>query len=106
MLLDIRAILIDAVLAGARCVLDARRTGSVGTRYKTAAELVTDADEQADAAMRAILEARLHALDAGISLRLEESGSSGSPGRRHVGADPLDGTSHFAAGGNLYSVQA
>ena len=87
-------------------MLQARRHGGIGTRYKSAQELVTDADEQSDAAMREILETRLGALDPNISLRLEESGASGGPHRRHVGADPLDGTSHFAADGTLYSVQA
>jgi 3'-phosphoadenosine 5'-phosphosulfate (PAPS) 3'-phosphatase len=78
----------------------------VSERYKSAVELVTEADEESDAAMRTQLTDRLRSLDDSISLRLEESGTAGPPGRRRVGADPLDGTSHFAAGGNLYSVQA
>src|SRR6186713_1035088 len=102
----VRDILMDAILAGARAVVDVRRHGTVTARYKTGAELVTDADEASDSAMLAILRSRLGALDPSISLRLEESGSSGSQAHRHVGADPLDGTSHFAAGGTMYSVQA
>jgi 3'-phosphoadenosine 5'-phosphosulfate (PAPS) 3'-phosphatase len=99
-------ILTDAVLAGAQAVLDARHRGTVDARYKSSVELVTEADERSDAAMLAVLRPRLHALDPSISLRLEESGSSGVQAHRHVGADPLDGTSHFAAGGTMYSVQA
>jgi 3'(2'), 5'-bisphosphate nucleotidase len=106
MLDDVLAVLIDAALAGAAAVVTARRRGGVAARYKDAAELVTDADEQSDAAMRAVLAPRLAAIDPSISLRLEESGAAGVQAHRHVGADPLDGTSHFAAGGNLYSVQA
>jgi 3'-phosphoadenosine 5'-phosphosulfate (PAPS) 3'-phosphatase len=102
----IQDILIDAAVAGARAVVTARQHGAVIARYKTAAELVTEADERSDAAMLAILRPRLAAVDPSISLRLEESGSSGPQSRRHVGADPLDGTSHFAAGGTMYSVQA
>ena len=102
----IQNILIDASVAGARAVVHARQHGAVVARYKTAAELVTEADEQSDAAMLAILRPRLAAVDSSISLRLEESGSSGPQSHRDVGADPLDGTSHFAAGGTMYSVQA
>ena len=99
-------VLTDAVLAGAHAVVGARQRGTVAARYKTAAELVTEADDQSDRAMRAVLEPGLRAIDSTISLRLEESGSSGAQASRHVGADPLDGTSHFAAGGSMYSVQA
>jgi 3'-phosphoadenosine 5'-phosphosulfate (PAPS) 3'-phosphatase len=99
-------VLTDAVLAGACAVVRTRQHGEVAARYKTAAELVTNADEASDAAMRAVLEPQLTAIDPSISVRLEESGSSGEQARRHVGADPLDGTSHFAAGGVMYSVQA
>jgi 3'-phosphoadenosine 5'-phosphosulfate (PAPS) 3'-phosphatase len=67
---------------------------------------VTAADTRSDAAMLAVLQPRLAAIDRTISLRLEESGAIGDPSRRRVGADPLDGTNHFAAGGNLYAVQA
>ena len=102
----VRDILIDATVAGARAVVDVRRRGAVTARYKTGAELVTDADEASDSAMLAVLRTRLGELDPSISLRLEESGSSGAQAHRHVGADPLDGTSHFAAGGTMYSVQA
>ena len=102
----ILTVLTDAVVAGARAVVHARLHGQVAARYKTAAELVTNADEASDAAMRTVLEPRLAAIDPSISVRLEESGSSGKQARHHVGADPLDGTSHFAAGGTMYSVQA
>jgi 3'-phosphoadenosine 5'-phosphosulfate (PAPS) 3'-phosphatase len=102
----IQAALIDATMAGARAILDVRRRGVLQARYKTAAELVTVADEASDAAMRAILEARLAELDPSITLRLEESGSVRPQASRNVGADPLDGTSHFAADGTMYSVQA
>ena len=90
-------VLTDAVVAGARAVVYERLHGQVAARYKTAAELVTNADDASDRAMRAVLEPRLAAIDPSISLRLEESGSSGDQARRHVGADPLDGTSHFAS---------
>lgn len=106
MLDRVLAVLTDAVLAGAAAVVDARGRGAVTARYKTAAELVTEADERSDAAMLAVLTPGLRAVDPSISLRLEESGASGEQSKRHVGADPLDGTSHFSAGGNLYSVQA
>jgi 3'-phosphoadenosine 5'-phosphosulfate (PAPS) 3'-phosphatase len=99
-------VLVEATVAGARAVLQARQHGGVTVRYKTAAELVTRADEESDAAMLAVLTPGLSAIDPSISLRLEESGASGPQARRHVGADPLDGTSHFAAGGTMYSVQA
>lgn len=106
MLDEIRGVLTEAVLAGARAVLDVRRNGGIDARYKEAAELVTAADERSDAAMLAVLEPGLARIDPEIGLRLEESGVSGTPARRRVGADPLDGTSHFAAGGSMYSVQA
>jgi 3'-phosphoadenosine 5'-phosphosulfate (PAPS) 3'-phosphatase len=103
---DVRAILVDAVLAGAARVLEVRRGGSLGASYKDATELVTEADRESDAAMLAILKGRCSAIDPSISFHLEESGVTGTPGRCRVGADPLDGTSHFASGGTLYSVQA
>lgn len=103
---DIRTALVDAVIAGARAVLTARRNGELDVRYKDARELVTEADRQSDAAMLAVLHERVTRLDPSVSLRLEESGAAGAPGRRRIGADPLDGTSHFAAGGTMYSVQA
>jgi 3'-phosphoadenosine 5'-phosphosulfate (PAPS) 3'-phosphatase len=106
MLDQILNVLIDATVAGARAVVDVRRRGAVEARYKTGSELVTEADDRSDAAMLAILTPRLRAIDPAISVRLEESGSSGPQAHRHVGADPLDGTSHFAAGGSLYAVQA
>jgi len=106
MLARIQAILTEAVLAGAREVVKARRAGDVDARFKDPTELITEADMRSDAAMLAVLESHRHALDAAISFRLEESGMIGEPGSKRIGADPLDGTSHFASGGNLYSVQA
>ena len=106
MLRHIRDILTDAVLAGGVRILDVQRRGSIGARYKDATELVTDADRESDAAILAVLQTRIPGIDPSISFHLEESGVTGTPGRKRVGADPLDGTSHFATGGNLYSVQA
>jgi 3'-phosphoadenosine 5'-phosphosulfate (PAPS) 3'-phosphatase len=106
MLAQVQDVLIEAVLAGAREVVRARASGSVGARFKDPTELVTEADTRSDAAMLAVFNARRRDLDPTISLRLEESGVIGTPGVKRIGADPLDGTSHFAAGGNLYSVQA
>ncbi|MCC7008826.1 MAG: hypothetical protein IT184_08425 [Acidobacteria bacterium] len=102
----IHDLLCTAVLAGAERVLAVRQSGAIGAGYKDATELVTDADRQSDAAMREIFERECPAIDASLSFRLEESGHTGPSGARRIGADPLDGTSHFAAGGNLYSVQA
>lgn len=95
--------LVDACLAGAVRVLEVRRSGAVGARYKDAKELVTEADQRSDEAIRQVFAARL---PAGVSYTLEESGSSGPRGDRWVGADPLDGTNHFACGGHFYAVQA
>lgn len=106
MLHDIRDILLDAVLAGGVEILTVQRRGRVAAQYKDATEIVTEADRASDAAILAIFQQRFPAIDPSISFHLEESGVTGTPGRRRVGADPLDGTAHFAAGGNLYSVQA
>ncbi|MBL8174528.1 MAG: hypothetical protein JNK48_07660, partial [Bryobacterales bacterium] len=100
---DILRILFDACLAGARQVLAVRESGVVGAAYKDAKELVTLADKQSDEAILRIFADRLPRT---ISYTLEESGSSGPRGERWVGADPLDGTNHFACGGHFYSVQA
>jgi 3'-phosphoadenosine 5'-phosphosulfate (PAPS) 3'-phosphatase len=67
---------------------------------------VTTADKRSDAAILAVFRERFAVLDGEIIFQLEESGFSGTAGRKIAGADPLDGTNHFAAGGNLYSVQA
>ena len=99
-------VLTEAVLSGAARILETRQRESIDARYKDATELVTQADLRSDAAMLAVFQARFPTLDPTVSFHLEESGVSGTPGARRVGADPLDGTSHFAAGGNLYSVQA
>jgi 3'-phosphoadenosine 5'-phosphosulfate (PAPS) 3'-phosphatase len=106
MLEQIRDILTEAVLAGGVRVLEVRRSGEIASRYKDATELVTEADQQSDAAILSVLTRRFRDVDPSISFHLEESGVAGAPGRKRVGADPLDGTSHFATGGNLYSVQA
>jgi 3'-phosphoadenosine 5'-phosphosulfate (PAPS) 3'-phosphatase len=106
MLQEIRDILTEAVLAGGVRIIDVRRSGEIGSRYKDATELVTEADQQSDAAILSVLTRRFPAVDPSVSFHLEESGVVGTLGRRRVGADPLDGTSHFATGGNLYAVQA
>lgn len=87
-------------------MVEARSTDNVETAYKDATELVTEADKRSDAAMVRVFASGLHKIDASISFRLEESGLSGAEGDQWVGADPLDGTNHFAAGGVFYSVQA
>jgi fructose-1,6-bisphosphatase/inositol monophosphatase family enzyme len=106
MLEDILNVLVEAVTRGGVEVLKAKRSGAVVAEYKDATELVTQADKLSDAAILSVFQARLPAIDPTISFRLEESGDSGSPSRRIAGADPIDGTNHFACGGNLYSVQA
>ena len=103
---ELKSILIDAVLAGAARVLAVRAAGAVGARYKDATEVVTEADRASDEAMLRVFQTRCPAVDPEISFHLEESGVTGAPGRCRIGADPLDGTSHFASGGTLYSVQA
>jgi 3'-phosphoadenosine 5'-phosphosulfate (PAPS) 3'-phosphatase len=106
MLEQVLDVLTEAVLAGGVRVLDVQRRGAIGARYKDATELVTEADQQSDAAILSVLQRRFPSLDPEISFHLEESGIAGTLGRKWVGADPLDGTTHFAAGGNLYSIQA
>ncbi len=102
-LIEIRDVLIDAVLAGGREVLAIRAGGDTGESYKDSTELVTRADRNSDAAMLRVFRERL---DSTITFHLEESGVIGKPGAKIVGADPLDGTNHFAAGGNWYAVMA
>ncbi len=106
MLDQICEILTGAVLAGGAQVMHVQRRGSLNARYKDATELVTEADQQSDAAILRVLKDGFAAIDPSVSFHLEESGIAGTLGRKWVGADPLDGTSHFAAGGNLYSIQA
>ena len=106
MLEDILEILIAGVTSGAVEVLSVRGSGEFTGQYKDATELVTQADQRSDAAILSVFESRFRALDPTISFRLEESGASGPQSTRWVGADPLDGTNHFAAGGVAYSVQA
>lgn len=106
MLQRIADVLIQAVLAGGARILDARRMGAIAATYKDATELVTEADRQSDTAMADIFSCHLRRIDPSIAFRLEESGLSGTEGTHWVGADPLDGTNHFAAGGTFYSVQA
>jgi len=102
----ISGVLVDAVLAGGREILAARLAGDVEARYKDAKELVTMADQRSDAAILGVFQTRLSAIDGEISFHLEESGVTGKPGAKIAGADPLDGTNHFAAGGISYSVMA
>jgi 3'-phosphoadenosine 5'-phosphosulfate (PAPS) 3'-phosphatase len=102
----IQAVLVRAVMAGAAAVIGVRRSGELGTRLKTASELVTAADECSDAAILSVFLTELTAIDRTISFHLEESGRHGEGDRKWAGADPLDGTNHFACGGNLYAVQA
>ena len=106
MLAKVLDILCAAVLRGAEEVLAVRRERGVEINYKEGNELVTLADRQSDRAIRAIFESRLRALIPGISLELEESGASGALTPQRAGADPLDGTEHYASGGSWYCVQA
>ena len=106
MLDEILEILIAGVTRGAVEVLSVRGSGDFTGQYKDSTELVTQADQRSDAAILSIFKSRLRALDPTIGFRLEESGASGPQSARWVGADPLDGTNHFAAGGVAYSVQA
>lgn len=99
-------VLQDAVLRGGAEVLKARQQQTVQASYKDARELVTTADRSSDAAILSVFHNRLPSIDPELSFQLEESGTHGSTGPKWVGADPIDGTNHFAAGGNLYSVQA
>jgi 3'-phosphoadenosine 5'-phosphosulfate (PAPS) 3'-phosphatase len=103
---QILEILIDAVSAGGVQILTARRDRTVVADYKDAKELVTTADRKSDAAILSIFRERFPRIDPAIAFHLEESGFSGETGRKWAGADPLDGTNSFAAGGTLYSVQA
>ena len=106
MLEPILDVLIRAMLRGAEQVLAVRRSGEIDASYKDATELVTEADKRSDAAIREVFETELRTVDPTIAFRLEESGASGEQGRHWVGADPLDGTNHFASGGASYSVQS
>jgi len=106
MLEPILDVLIRAMLRGAQQVLAVRHSGEIDASYKDATELVTVADKRSDAAIRAVFETELRAIDPTIAFRLEESGATGEQGRHWVGADPLDGTNHFASGGASYSVQS
>lgn len=104
---QILQVLIDACLRGGAEILAVRGEGGVATEYKSGVELFTTADTRSDAAMRAVFEARLPGIDPAIGIELEESGATGGgAARKQVGADPLDGTNHFASGGHFYSVQA
>jgi 3'-phosphoadenosine 5'-phosphosulfate (PAPS) 3'-phosphatase len=99
-------VLVTAVLAGAREVVEARLAGKVEASYKDEKELVTTADRKSDAAILAVFQERLPAIDPEISFHLEESGLAGARSTKIAGADPIDGTNHFAAGGSWYSVMA
>ncbi|MBL8216369.1 MAG: hypothetical protein JNK87_36970 [Bryobacterales bacterium] len=95
-----------AVTRGAEQILAARQAGDVEAGYKDARELVTEADRRSDAAILATFQELFPAIDPEIAFHLEESGITGTAGSKIAGADPLDGTNHFACGGAWYSVQA
>jgi len=97
---------VTAVLAGAREIVTARLAGKVEAYYKDDRELVTTADQKSDAAILAVFQSKLTKIDPAISFHLEESGQTGDRGAKIAGADPLDGTNHFAVGGASYSVMA
>lgn len=103
---QIADVLVSAVLAGAREILAVRQAGTVKAMYKDAKELVTTADQKSDAAILSTFKAKLSKIDPTICFQLEESGITGTPGEKIAGADPLDGTNHFASGGTAYSVMA
>jgi 3'-phosphoadenosine 5'-phosphosulfate (PAPS) 3'-phosphatase len=103
---DIADVLISAVLIGGQQILAIRKSGTVAAGYKDAKELVTVADQKSDAAILAVFRNRFPAIDPEISFHLEESGVTGIRGSKIAGADPLDGTNHFAADGTSYSVMA
>jgi 3'-phosphoadenosine 5'-phosphosulfate (PAPS) 3'-phosphatase len=105
-LTEIADALVAAVLSGAREILAVRLAGDLDARYKDEKELVTTADQKSDAAILAVFQSRLAPIDPSISFHLEESGMTGTPCGKIAGADPLDGTNHFAAGGTSYSVMA
>jgi 3'-phosphoadenosine 5'-phosphosulfate (PAPS) 3'-phosphatase len=102
----VRDILMTAVMRGAAEVLAVRGAGGLSARVKYGRELVTAADERSDAAILSVFESGFPGIDPAISFRLEESGGNASFAGKEAGADPLDGTAHFACGGNLYAVQA
>jgi 3'-phosphoadenosine 5'-phosphosulfate (PAPS) 3'-phosphatase len=106
MLEEILDVLTAAVTLGAVEVLAVKRAGAMVAEYKDARELVTTADKCSDAAILAVFRERMPRIDPAIAFELEESGIFGSLSNKKAGADPLDGTNHFAAGGNLYSIQA
>jgi 3'-phosphoadenosine 5'-phosphosulfate (PAPS) 3'-phosphatase len=95
-----------ACCRGAAEILAVRNAGDVGAGYKDARELVTVADRRSDAAILATFQTMLPAIDPDIAFHLEESGITGDAKGKIAGADPLDGTNHFACGGAWYSVQA
>jgi 3'-phosphoadenosine 5'-phosphosulfate (PAPS) 3'-phosphatase len=103
---EIKNVLFDAVMLGAAEILAVKSSGRITAGYKDATELVTAADRASDTAILAAFQSRFPAIDPEISFHLEESGFTGPPGRKRAGADPLDGTNHFACGGNLYCIQA
>jgi 3'(2'), 5'-bisphosphate nucleotidase len=87
--------------AGAR--IEAHRASGVATRDKADQSPVTDADEEAEAILRAaLLEVEPEAMIVG-----EEGASAGdlpAPTRRFWLIDPLDGTRDFIAGRDGYTV--
>jgi 3'-phosphoadenosine 5'-phosphosulfate (PAPS) 3'-phosphatase len=105
-LAKIRDALVSAILAGGAAIIETKRSGTTEAHLKKARELVTAADERSDAAILEVLVREFGEIDREVSFHLEESGIHGAGERKRVGADPLDGTNHFACGGNLYAVQA
>jgi Inositol monophosphatase family len=100
---EICSALVEAVTAGAVEVLTVKLAGDLDVQFKDAKELVTAADKNSDAAILAVFHRRLTAIDPAISFQLEESGVIGTCEEKRAGADPIDGTTHFASGGHWYS---
>ena len=88
-----RAVLTEAVLAGAGRILRVRREALTTLRYKPSGrrspgELVTLADERSDAAMSTVFERHLSRLSPAVGWHVEESGLRGAGDEsRRVGAD-------------------
>ena len=68
-----------AVLAGAREVIATRLAGKVEASYKDEKELVTTADQKSDAAILAVFQERLPAIDPEISFPSGRIGRHGQP---------------------------
>lgn len=103
---NILSVLIAACLEGGKAILTARHQGRVNGHIKYGKELVTEADILSNAAILKVFGDKFPLIDPDIYFHLEESGVTGEVSAKRAGADPLDGTNHFATGGNCYSVQA